>query len=141
MSMETGTRDVAGRFLKGRSGNPAGRKPGSVDKRTRFRQAFEANADALIAVVVKNALEGDTTAQRLCLERIVPPLKAVDAPVELPARESLSDQGRIVLQAVANGDLTPNEAEAVFRSLSAQARITEISEMEQRIEALERAAA
>lgn len=140
MGMGTGTRDTAGRFRKGRSGNPAGRKPGSVDKRTRYRQAFEANADALIATVVKSALEGDTTAQRLCLERIVPSLKAVDSLVTLPTGGSLSDQGRIVLQAVANGDITPNEGEAVFRNLTAQARITELSELEKRIEALERAA-
>ena len=137
--MKHGNRDAAGRYLKGRSGNPTGRKQGSVDKRTKYRQAFAANADALIAVVVKQALEGDTTAQRLCLERVTPPLKAVDSPVALPTGESLSDQGRIVLQAVANGDITPNEGEAVFRNLTAQARITELSELEQRIEALERA--
>ena len=137
--MKRGNRDIAGRFLKGRSGNPTGRKQGSVDKRTKYRLAFAANADALIAAVVKSALEGDTTAQRLCLERITPQLKAVDTVVTLPTGGSLYDQGGIVLQAVANGDITPNEGEAVFRNLTAQARITELSELEQRIEALERA--
>jgi hypothetical protein len=140
MDMKKGTRDAAGRYLKGRSGNPAGRKPGSVDKRTKYRQAFAANADALITAVVKSALEGDTTAQRLCLERITPPLKSVDMPVMLMNGDSLADQGRVVLQAVANGDITPNEGEAVFHSLTAQARITELSELDKRIEALERAA-
>ena len=135
--MKRGNRDIAGRFLKGRSGNPAGRKPGSVDKRTKYQQAFAANADALIAAVVKSALEGDTTAQRLCLERITPPLKSVDMPVMLINGDSLADQGRVVLQAVANGDITPNEGEAVFRNLTAQARITELSELDKRIEALE----
>jgi len=140
MGMEKGTRDAAGRYLKGRSGNPTGRKQGSVDKRTKYRLAFAANADALIAAVVKSALEGDTTAQRLCLERITPPLKSVDMPVMLINGDSLADQGRVVLQAVANGDITPNEGEAVFRNLTAQARITVLSELDKRIEALERAA-
>jgi len=93
----------------------------------------------LIDSVIQNALEGDTSAQKMCLDRLVPPLKSVDRPVTLAASETLADQGRNILKAVTVGDLTPSEAECVFRSLTAQARITELSELEQRIEVLERA--
>ena len=137
--MDQVVRDKSGLFLKGRSGNPAGRKPGSVDKRTEYRQAFQAHGKELVSAVIKKALEGDAVAQKMCLERLVPPFKSVDAVVELPLGDSLADQGSEVLCAVARGELTPNEAEALFRSLTAHARITEITELEERIEALERA--
>ena len=137
--MEKTKRESSGRFKKGTSGNPAGRKVGSVDKRTRYRRAFEDHSDALIDSVIQNALEGDTSAQKMCLDRLVPPLKSIDRPVTLKASETLAEQGRSILRSVTDGELTPSAAESVFRSLTAQARITELSELEQRIEALERA--
>ena len=133
-------RTSAGQFQSGQSGNPRGRPRGIIDKRTRYRIAFEEHSEALIASVIKNALEGDTVAQKMCLDRLVPPLKSIDKPITVATSETLAGQGRNILQAITNGDLTPSEAESVFRSLSAQARITELSELEQRIEALERAA-
>ena len=137
--MEKTKRESSGRFKKGTSGNPVGRKVGSVDKRTRYRRAFEDHSDALIDSVIQNALEGDTSAQKMCLDRLVPPLKSIDKRITVATSETLAGQGRNILQAITNGDLTPSEAESVFRSLSAQARITELSELEQRIEALEHA--
>jgi hypothetical protein len=71
------------------------------------------------------------------MERLIPPLKATDSPVTVPLIGGLGEQGRVVLQSIADGELTPGEAESVFRSLSAQAKITELSELEKRIEALE----
>ena len=132
-------RTSAGQFQSGQSGNPRGRPRGIIDKRTRYRIAFEEHSEALIASVIKNALEGDTVAQKMCLDRLVPPLKSIDRPVTLKASETLAEQGRSILRSVTDGELTPSEAESVFRSLTAQARITELSELEQRIEVLERA--
>ena len=132
-------RTSAGQFQSGQSGNPRGRPRGIIDKRTRYRIAFEEHSEALIASVIKNALEGDTVAQKMCLDRLVPPLKSIDKPITVATSETLAGQVRNILQAITNGDLTPSEAESVFRSLSAQARITELSELEQRIEALEHA--
>ena len=40
-------------------------------------------------------------------------------------------------ESIAVGEITPGEAESIFRSLTAQAKITELSELEKRIETLE----
>ncbi|SVE23951.1 uncharacterized protein METZ01_LOCUS476805, partial [marine metagenome] len=64
-------RTSAGQFQLGQSGNPRGRPKGIIDKRTRYRIAFEEHSEALIASVIKNALEGDTVAQKMCLDRLV----------------------------------------------------------------------
>ncbi len=62
---------------------------------------------------VELALHGDTTALRLCLERIAPPRK--DAPVtfDLPPMTSAEDAAQAagaVLNAVADGDLSGRRA-------------------------------
>jgi hypothetical protein len=62
------------------------------------------------------ALAGDTTALRLCLERIAPPRK--DSPVrfDLPPMESAASASAAmgaILAGVASGDLTPGEGSAI----------------------------
>ena len=68
-------------FQKGVSGNPKGKKPGTLNKRTELAKRFESHAESLIDKVVELALSGDTVALRLCIERLVP--KITDKPVTL----------------------------------------------------------
>lgn len=65
-------------FQEGQSGNPAGRPKGSKDKRTELRELLEPHAPALIEKAVSMALEGDTTAMKMCLDRILPAMKSVE---------------------------------------------------------------
>lgn len=97
-------------------------------------------SDTLSRKAVELALEGDTTALRLCLERIVPPRK--DAPVtfDLPAMQCAGDAAKAagtVLQGVALGELTPTEGAHVMALIETYRRILETTEIEQRIAALE----
>ena len=62
-----------GPFAKGQSGNPGGRRRGSRNKATLAAQMLLADeAEALTRKAVKLALDGDPTALRLCVERILP---------------------------------------------------------------------
>jgi hypothetical protein len=127
-------------FRKGQSGNKAGRPKGIKDKRVEFRGIIQARAKELVEKAVEKALEGDSTALRLCLERICPPLRPRDEPVSLTAFEgSLSDQGRAILTAMAQGAVTPGQAGELLAALSSQARLVEADELEKRIAALEQA--
>jgi hypothetical protein len=54
-------------FKPGQSGNPSGRPHGSRNKAT---LALEALLDGEGEAITRKALEGDTAALRLCLERI-----------------------------------------------------------------------
>jgi Family of unknown function (DUF5681) len=69
-------------FRKGQSGNPAGRPKGIQDKRVNLRKLLEPHAEALVEKAVALALEGDTTALRLCLERLVPAYRAQEMPAD-----------------------------------------------------------
>ena len=64
-------------FERGQSGNPTGRPPGTKDKRTALRELLEPHAPALIEKAVSLALEGDITAIKICLDRLIPALKSI----------------------------------------------------------------
>ena len=70
------------KFLKGCSGNPAGRPLGSKNKCTQFRELLEDDLPALVSVLRDKALDGDMNAMRLVLERLVPKVQVVDMNVQ-----------------------------------------------------------
>lgn len=134
---ETTYTDARGKFRPGNPGRPAG----SRHKSTRaIEELLEGEAEGLTRKAVELALEGDTTALRLCLERIAPPRR--DAPVsfEFPLMESARDAAQAaqaVLRAVSGGDITPIEGASVMALVEAYRRTLEITELEARIAALE----
>lgn len=127
----------SGRWVKGQSGNAAGRKPGTGEV-AKLRAAIAKTVPDLINVLTQRALDGDVAAARLLLERTIAPLKASEepAPITMPGG-SLSDQGRAVLVAVANGNLAPSQGAALLSSLGALSKLVEADELERRIDALE----
>jgi hypothetical protein len=74
---------------------------------------LEGEAEALTRKAIELALAGDTTALRLCLERVVPPRKDRPISLELPVINSADGANqamRVVLAAVSEGRITPSEA-------------------------------
>lgn len=130
-------RDTAGRFAAGNTGRPAGAR----NKATMAALALlEGQAEALTQRAVEIALQGDTVALRLCLERIAPLRK--DAPVQfqLPRMETARDAASAasaVLEAVSAGDLTPAEGIQVMGLVDSYRRTLEVTELEARVAALE----
>ena len=74
------------KFEKGRSGNPSGRPVGSRNAATLAAEALLAGeSEALTRKAIELALDGDATALRLCIERIVP--KRNDRPIQFALPE------------------------------------------------------
>lgn len=134
-------RNSDGTFAAGNPGKPKGVR----HKATRAALALlDGEAEALTRKAVAQALEGDPTALRLCLERIAPPRR--DAPVQfdLPRMETACDAAKAagaVLEAVALGELTPTEGAHVMALVETYRRTLETTELEMRITALEGGAA
>ena len=132
-------RNSDGTFAAGNPGKPKGAR----HKATQAALALlDGEAEALTRQAVNMALEGDTTALRLCLERIAPPRR--DAPVtfDLPRMETALDAAKAagtVLEAVALGDLTPTEGAHVMALVETYRRTLETVEIEIRIAELEKA--
>ena len=133
----TAGRDASGRFMGGNPGKPKGTR----HKATQAALALlDGEAEALTRQAVTMALGGDTTALRLCLERIAPPRR--DAPVtfDLPPMETARDAAKAagaVLGAVAEGELTPGEGASLMALVEGFRRTLETSELEARVAALE----
>ena len=128
-------------FRKGQSGNPTGRPAGIRDRRVAMQDLLVPHAPELIAKVVEMAKAGDAAALRICLDRLIPPVKSKDDPVTLPGMTgSPADNARRVVKAISDGDLTPEEGVSVLQVIANQVRIIEADEIERRVAALEAAA-
>jgi len=75
---------------------------------------------------------------KVSLDRVVPPLKAVDLPVslELPAGV-LSDQGRAIIASAACGEVSPADASQLLGAISQLARIEKFDALVERVNRLE----
>lgn len=122
----------------GQTGNPKGRPPGQSEI-TRLRACLAADVPDILAGLVTAAKGGDVQAARLILERVLPPIKAIEQAValQLPDGDTLTAQGRAVLSAVAGGELAPSQGAALLGAIGTLARVTEIDELTARITQLE----
>lgn len=121
-------------------GNP-GKPKGARHRTTLAIEALlEGDHEKLTRKAIDLALEGDTTALRLCLERLAPARKDAPVRVDLPHVESAADTvaaSAALLAAVGAGEITPDEAGRVMALLSAHRTIIETNELAERIAALE----
>ncbi len=118
-------------FLPGRSGNPAGRKPGTLNHKTRIRQRFEEQGEAVGEVVLAAALEGDLNACAMILSRTEPPLRPSSAPVTFTFDPSmtLTEMAGSLLVAISRGQISPEVGKGLMSALSAFAGMKEIDEL------------
>jgi hypothetical protein len=141
---KTGKKQIAGRFEAGKSGNPNGRPAGSRNRATLAIDAmFDGEAATLTRKAIDLAKAGDMQALKLCMDRIVPPRRDRPVSFTLPKIEGPVDAATAmaaILQAAAEGELTPMEAGEIAKLLDVYVRTVETNELAKRIEQLEREA-
>ena len=131
-----------GRFRPGQSGNPAGKPPGTKHHATRMAEhLMEGAAESVVQAVLAAAQDGDMVAARLVLERIAPVRKGRPVTLPLPtvntAGDVLAALGATV-KAMADGDITPDEAATVAGVLEVKRRAIETVELAVRLEVIEK---
>jgi hypothetical protein len=98
------------RWTKGQSGNPAGRAPGT---KNRASQILAENGELLAQAAIEKALSGDVAALRLCLSRVVAPVR--HRPIDTPLAPVEPGQERAALLMAVNaaltGEIAPADAE------------------------------
>ncbi len=124
-----------------KKGNP-GRPKGARHKITRAaEELLDGEAEAITRKAIELAQNGDITAIRLCLERIIPPLRHRPLHIALPAGETAADVLAALsatIAAVAEGEVTPDEGAALVGLLESQRKALETVDLEGRLAALER---
>lgn len=130
-------RDDKGRFALGNPGRPVGTR----HRITRAVEALlEGEAEALTRRAIDQALGGDVTALRLCLERLLPPMKSKTVHFDLPEVKSARDGLQAIaatLRAVASGEIAVDEGLAVAAMIETHRKQTEIVDIDDRLTKLE----
>lgn len=129
-------------FQPGQSGNPKGKPKGTKHKATQaVSSLLEGETEALTRKAVELALEGDTAALKLCLDRIAPTLKSVTPSISLdiPAQSSLTETAKALVGAATTGHVPPDIAVQMVSAIAGVARVEELEEVKTRLEALETA--
>lgn len=123
------------RFQPGQSGNPAGRPPGSRNKKTiALEEEFEEHAEEILKEVVSRAKEGEKGAMRLCMERMLAPKSEHPVAIALPVIETPADARQalaVVTAELAEGSLTISEATRLIGLIQRMLRLVgQIEKME-----------
>lgn len=128
-------------FSRGQSGNPKGRPIGARNKTTlAIEGLFDGQAQALTQKAIRMALDGDSMALKLCMERVAPLRRGRPVSFEVPEFTQASHITAAltsVIKATADGQLTPDEASTVASILDTKRRAIETVEIERRLSALE----
>jgi len=114
-------------FIKGRSGNPAGRPKGSKNK-VRFdpHEVLGPLVDDAVKVIADAVRAGDIGAAKLVLDKLIANPKPTDhSSVNLPelATARLEDIPTLLVQAVGDGRLSLDEAAQLAALVTAHARV------------------
>jgi hypothetical protein len=101
---------------------------------------LDADAKAITEKCIKLAKDGDSTAMRLCMERLGPPRKERVVCFEMPPLEKPADCIPVlasIVRGVAEGELTPGEAAALSSIVDKYTRAVEMTDLADRIAKLE----
>jgi hypothetical protein len=128
-------------FQKGKSGNPRGKPPGARHRVTLAAEALlDGQAEKLTQKAIENALEGDATALRLCLERILPVRRERPARLALPKLTSAADAPTAmaaIIDGVAAEEITLGEAAVAVKLVESFIHALETSQLEERLRRIE----
>jgi Family of unknown function (DUF5681) len=128
-------------FQKGVSGNPAGPAKGTRHTITMLAEKLmQDDVGNVVAAVVDAAVKGDMAAAKIILDRIAPARRGRPVSFDLPRIETPADIANAlgaVAGAMAEGELTPDEANAVAGVIEFRRRAIETVEHEERLRKLE----
>ena len=101
-------------FIKGQSGNPMGKRPGTRNRATIIaEEMLDCATRPLLRGAIDDAQGGDGVMKRFCISRIIGPRRERPVRFDLPPLRSAADLSaamEAVTSAVANGELTIGEA-------------------------------
>ena len=111
-------RDPQGRFQPGCSGNPAGKRPGTLNHAIILRRLMAEGDEAIIGHLILNqALKGEWRALRFVFERLEPKPRARAIEWNFPEHATLAEMSMTVFRAMAAGEISAEEALQIMRYL------------------------
>jgi hypothetical protein len=134
-------------MARGGKRHGAGRKVGAVTKKSsavagQLAQSGIMPLEILVTSMRTAWASGDVALACKLANDTAPYMHPRIAPKDMPVNlknftGDLANQGQSVLAAMAKGEVSPGQASDVLTALASQARITEITDLERRVAALE----
>ncbi len=128
-------------FVRGQSGNPAGRPIGSRNRKALIVEGLlEGDAESLTQRAIELALRGDPTALKLCIERISPRGRDRPVPFPLPPIEKAADlvvAANWICSGIGTGEISPNEALSLLRVVDWTAKFLRLAQAEKKLQQME----
>jgi len=127
---------INGKFAKGCSGNPAGRKP--LVPSEALRKDLSNHASELLDKAIFEALNGDNNVLIFLLNRLISPYRPTSQPLNLEISNTspLALANSLIVEAI-SGNNAPDSALAALGALNTLVNVKAQSDLQQRIEALE----
>lgn len=125
------------------SGNSCGkgRPAGSRNKATlAIERLLEGESEAVVRKLSQLAKKGESTAMRLFMERVCPVRRERPVNLDLPEIHTADDVAaafRTVMQALAHGDVTTDQAERIIRFLEFGRKLIETQDLATRLAKVE----
>ena len=120
-------------FIKGHSGNPAGKRPGTRNRKTVLMELL---TDTELGDLKQKAVElgraGNALVLRAWIEKLVPPVRERFIEFELPPIETPADLAPAmgaVMAAFAAGEITPGEAERITNAVLGWRQMIETADL------------
>jgi hypothetical protein len=101
-------------------------------------------SEALTRKVIELGLAGDTTALKIAMDRLLPPIKSRPISFKLPTLRTVSDALSAItaiIRGVTSGEILANEAQSLTDMVGIFIKALEVSALEDRLVALEKASA
>ncbi len=134
-------RNAEGQFLKGQSGNPAGRVPGTRNRATMIvEQLLDGASPELARDALSMARSGDSPLMRQILRSIIGPRRHRPSSFALPPLRNAADVApaiAAIVAAAAEGAISTAEASEISQVIERYMRAVEAGEIEARLQRLE----
>jgi len=118
-----------------------GRPLGSRNKATLLaQQTLDSNSPALVRKCILMALQGDTKAMQICMDRILPARRELPVRIGKISTRTTADLGNAseaVTQRVIEGKLTPSQGKAVADMIEQRRKVIETGDLDNRLRTME----
>jgi hypothetical protein len=126
-------RDGRGRYVKGVSGNPAGKPAGIMNEATRIAaMILTGSTPVLVHKAIELALMGKTAPLKYCLDRIIAPQRdqpvVFETPPEGDGPRDLAGTMALIAAAAVEGTINPSQAATLCQAFADHARAVETQE-------------
>src|SRR6185437_9210144 len=125
------------RWQSGQSGNPSGRRKGTVLAMTKIKQMIEEAGPEIVEKQIAIAKRGNPIVARFLLEKILPAARSapIAAPVELEG--TAAEKAERIVDLMSAGSLTLEEGAAMMSALASLQTIRDASEIGERLAEIE----